>query len=320
VQKAAGLCLSRTVSESMSASNSLFVTVLATFAGNSFPRRCSIRIESATISMTKAQCRRAVAAVRPMERKCSALPCTKPFQFLFPVFSRFRWSRAQCEYRILTPLCGTSSFTKGTDAAENSGERTRLACWRWRPRHRELSPSEALRRGAAMNTRGACGSPESCKITPPSMPHADSSPRARAAIARYRDCTPPTARQGRSLAHAVFCWSLKIDHQIPCTRPSRAITPVLMIFSATFVAVPAFRRVEPATISGPVRRLITRSQFSGEAAVPAADVFAGDTPAATGGLHVSKMFALRFPARGAVPRSRMPPGRSPKSQSPGPPA
>src|SRR5882724_11807715 len=110
----------------MSASNSLFVTVLATFAGNSFPRRCSIRIESATISMTKAQCRRAVAAVRPMERKCSALPCTKPFQFLFPVFSRFRWSRAQCEYRILTPLCGTSSFTKGTDAAENSGERTRL--------------------------------------------------------------------------------------------------------------------------------------------------------------------------------------------------
>ena len=193
----------------MSASNSLFVTVLATFAGNSFPRRCSIRIESATISMTKAQCRRAVAAVRPMERKCSALPCTKPFQFLFPVFSRFRWSRAQCEYRILTPLCGTSSFTKGTDAAESSGERTRLACSlrrlaamlrkekssRWRGRHRQR----------ARRVR----SPDPCKITPPSMPHADSSPRARAAIARYRDCTPPTARQGRSLARAVFCWSVE---------------------------------------------------------------------------------------------------------------
>jgi len=58
-------------------------------------QRCSIRIELATISMTKAQCRRAVAAVRRMERKCSTRPRTKPFQFLFPVFSRFRWTRAQ---------------------------------------------------------------------------------------------------------------------------------------------------------------------------------------------------------------------------------
>ncbi len=47
------------------------------------------------------------------------------------------------------------------------------------------------------------------KVNFPSTPHADSSPRARAAIARYRDCTPPTARQGRSLARAVFCWSVE---------------------------------------------------------------------------------------------------------------
>src|SRR5947207_919987 len=48
-----------------------------------------------------------------------------------------------------------------------AGERTRLACWRRRPRHRELFQprflhrsevelKEAFRRGAEKNTRGAC--------------------------------------------------------------------------------------------------------------------------------------------------------------------
>jgi hypothetical protein len=198
----------------MPASNSLFVTASATSTGNSFPPRCSIRIESAIISMTKAQRRRAIAAVRLMERTSSALSCTKPFQFLFPVFSPFRWSRAQSECCILRPLCGTSSFTRGTDAAENSGERTRLACYASPARTDGATPSrtfpsEALRRGAAMSARGACAPQNACKITPPSMPHADSSPPARAAIARYLDRTRLTERQGRLLARAVFCSSVE---------------------------------------------------------------------------------------------------------------
>src|SRR5438477_366622 len=71
-----------------------------------------------------------------------------------------------------------------------------------------------------------------------------------------------------------------------------------MIFRATFVAVPAFRRVEPVMISGPTARFITRVQSSVEegaveAAVAAAegDVVAGATPATTGtgGLQVMKI-------------------------------
>ncbi|PYK92616.1 MAG: hypothetical protein DME40_04655 [Verrucomicrobia bacterium] len=119
VQKA-GLCPSRTVSGSMPVSNSLFVTVLATFAGNSFPPRYSIRIGSAIISMTKVQRRRSIAAVRPMERKCSVLPFTKPFQFLFPVFSRFRWSRARYACRILTPLRGTSALSRNSGCSNGA--------------------------------------------------------------------------------------------------------------------------------------------------------------------------------------------------------
>ena len=35
-----------------------------------------------------------------------------------------------------------------------AGERTRLACWRWRPRHRELSLRQAVRGFATRSTKG----------------------------------------------------------------------------------------------------------------------------------------------------------------------
>ena len=73
--------------------------------------------------------------------------------------------------------------------------------------------------------------------------------------------------------------------KFPWTRPSRTIAPVLMMLSTILVAVPAFRRVEPATISGPVLRLINRSKSVVEAAVSAADDlgedFAADTATPT---------------------------------------
>src|SRR5213596_2476857 len=76
------------------------------------------------------------------------------------------------------------------------------------------------------------------------------------------------------------------------TLPSPIIAPVLIMLSATFVAVPAFNLVDPARISGPTGSMISRST-SVEAAVPAAiSPAAGDTPPATGdmfGLQVSKI-------------------------------
>src|SRR6266481_4202032 len=51
---------------------------------------------------------------------------------------------------LLTQSCHVS-------ASFHSGERTRLACWRWRPRHHELFRTrEVCREGAANSTRGAC--------------------------------------------------------------------------------------------------------------------------------------------------------------------
>src|SRR5262245_35871229 len=80
--------------------------------------------------------------------------------------------------------------------------------------------------------------------------------------------------------------------KLPCNFPSPIIAPVLIMLSATFVAVPAFNLVDPARISGPTGSTITRST-SVEAATPAAiSPGAGDTPAATAdacGLQVSKI-------------------------------
>ena len=42
--------------------------------------------------------------------------------------------------------------------------------------------------------------------------------------------------------------------RFPRTLPSKTMAPVLMMFSATFVAVPAFNLVEPVKISGPTAR------------------------------------------------------------------
>ncbi len=41
--------------------------------------------------------------------------------------------------------------------------------------------------------------------------------------------------------------------------PSRTIAPVLRMFSTSFVAVPAFSRVEPLSTSGPTTGTMARS-------------------------------------------------------------
>jgi hypothetical protein len=45
----------------------------------------------------------------------------------------------------------------------------------------------------------------------------------------------------------------------PFVFPSRTIAPVEIMLSASFVAVPAFRRLEPASTSGPTRRTAVTS-------------------------------------------------------------
>src|SRR5438874_13161025 len=96
--------------------------------------------------------------------------------------------------------------------------------------------------------------------------------------------------------------------RLPRTFPSPIIAPVLIMLSATFVAVPAFNLVDPARISGPTGSVISRST-SVEAAVPAAiSPAAGDTPAGTEdmcGLQVSqKVFAPNDFARASAPRTK----------------
>src|SRR5260370_15356059 len=80
--------------------------------------------------------------------------------------------------------------------------------------------------------------------------------------------------------------------RLPRTFPNPIIAPVLMMLSATFVAVPAFNLVDPARISGPTGSVINRSIFVDAAVPPAISPAAGDTPAPKRdmyGLQVSKM-------------------------------
>src|SRR5436190_24092627 len=70
------------------------------------------------------------------------------------------------------------------------------------------------------------------------------------------------------------------------TLPSPIIAPVLIRLSATFVAVPAFNLVDPATISGPTGSVISRSNSLGAAGDPGRS----QRPIpATAGLQVTKI-------------------------------
>src|ERR1039458_2738916 len=57
-------------------------------------------------------------------------------------------------------------------------------------------------------------------------------------------------RRARSMSLLFFGCTFTI--KLPYTYPSRMNTAVLIMFRTSLVAVPAFMRVEPATISGPV--------------------------------------------------------------------
>ena len=75
----------------------------------------------------------------------------------------------------------------------------------------------------------------------------------------------------------------------PKTLPEEAKAAVVIWFSATLVAVPAFNRVDPATTSGPVSR---RTRISAVSSMP------GDPLAVT-----STVVAPRSPARSSAPRT-----------------
>src|SRR5215468_4849707 len=93
-----------------------------------------------------------------------------------------------------------------------------------------------------------------------------SSRRARGAPTRPSSATNRSAR-ARSLAD--LGWRSTI--RLPCTLPSRVKAAVVSVLSASFVAVPALSRVEPASTSGPTRRAITKAA----------------APRGTPGLHVT---------------------------------
>ena len=71
------------------------------------------------------------------------------------------------------------------------------------------------------------------------------------ARASSRD-TPQTSMTMRSLRSASFAFvALRSTIRLPYVLPMRIIAPVVIMLSTIFVAVPALRRVEPVTTSGP---------------------------------------------------------------------
>src|SRR5687768_5593601 len=49
--------------------------------------------------------------------------------------------------------------------------------------------------------------------------------------------------------------------RLPYVLPNSTIAPVVRVFRTSLVAVPALRRVEPVTTSGPTRGVIMRSAY-----------------------------------------------------------
>jgi hypothetical protein len=56
--------------------------------------------------------------------------------------------------------------------------------------------------------------------------------------------------------------ALRSTIRLPYVFPSRIMAPVVSVFNTSFVAVPAFIRVDPVTISGPTRTVMQMSQLS----------------------------------------------------------
>src|SRR5947208_8950569 len=98
----------------------------------------------------------------------------------------------------------------------------------------------------------------------------------------------------------VVCRSIM---RLPRTFPSPIIAPVLIMLSATFVAVPAFNLVEPARISGPTGSVISRSTTVAGGGDPGGPASA--PPATEFRLQVSKIvFAPNDFARASAPRTK----------------
>jgi len=56
--------------------------------------------------------------------------------------------------------------------------------------------------------------------------------------------------------------AIKSTIKLPYARPIRIIAPVVMVLSTSFVAVPAFIRVDPVSTSGPTLGRISTSHVS----------------------------------------------------------
>ena len=67
----------------------------------------------------------------------------------------------------------------------------------------------------------------------------------------------------RALSSSLLLVTATSTMRLAYTLPSRTITPVLRMLRAILVAVPALRRVEPVSNSGPVSRRMSMSQGMG---------------------------------------------------------
>src|SRR5690242_12431414 len=89
-------------------------------------------------------------------------------------------------------------------------------------------------------------------------------PPARSSNARASSrVSSHTSAMMRSLRSSSFLFvARRSTMRLPYVLPSRIIAPLVMVLSTSFVAVPAFIRVEPVTTSGPVIGRIRMSTYA----------------------------------------------------------
>jgi len=171
-----------------------------------------------------------------------------------------------------TALC-TSTFHERTDAARKFwGAHAPLRAGDGRPRHRELFSFRSIAARRRNNSEARAAPQNPCKIILllNASRRFQSAP-LEAAMRAYRDCTPPMRDKADRSLTQFFVVGEDPSSNFRAPRPAEPITPVLMISSATFVAVP-FQARGAGNDFWAGQKIDHKVPISGEAAVPAADV------------------------------------------------
>ena len=121
---------------------------------------------------------------------------------------------------------------------------TRPEAVRGGARARTTPPASASARSASARDKPSCCITIAVLTLPPAAS------MSRRASSRSTPVTSITIRSPRSTSFALIARRSTI--RFPNVLPRRIIAPVEMALSTSFVAVPAFMRVEPVTASGPV--------------------------------------------------------------------